>query len=135
MPLTPAPWTPFTKPLSEARIAVLTTGGIHLAHQEAFDVDGDTSYRVIPMDTPLEDFRVAHTHYDTVGVAEDVDAVFAIHRLQELAAESIVGQVQDPTYSFMGYIRDVAGLMEVSAPEVAQQLKDDGVDGVIIGTT
>ena len=130
-----APWAPFNKSLADARIAVMTTGGIHLAHQDAFDVDGDHSYREIPLDTPLEDFRVAHTHYDTVGVAEDVDAVFAIHRLQELAAEGIVGEAQNPTYSFMGYIRDVAGLMEVSAPEVAQRLKDDGVDGVVIGTT
>lgn len=130
-----APWAPFNKSLSQARIAVMTTGGIHLAHQEAFDVDGDHSYREIPLDTPLEDFRVAHTHYDTNGVAEDVDAVFAIHRLQELAAEGIVGEAQSPTYSFMGYIRDVAGLMEVSAPDVAQRLKADGVDGVVIGTT
>ena len=130
-----APWAPFTKSLADARIAVLTTGGIHLAHQEAFDVDGDHSYREIPLDTPLEDFRVAHTHYDTVGVAEDVDAVFAIHRLQELAFEGVVGEAQSPTYSFMGYIRDVAGLMEVSAPDVAQRLKADGVDGVVIGTT
>ena len=130
-----APWAPFAKPLSQARFAVMTTGGIHLAHQDAFDVDGDHSYREIPLDTPLEDFRVAHTHYDTNGVAEDVDAVFAIHRLQELAAEGIVGEAHSPTYSFMGYIRDVAGLMEVSAPEVAQQLKADGVDGVVIGTT
>ncbi|MDE2938481.1 MAG: glycine/sarcosine/betaine reductase selenoprotein B family protein [Chloroflexota bacterium] len=130
-----APWAPFAKSLSEARIAVMTTGGIHLAHQEAFDVDGDHSYREIPLDTPLEDFRVAHTHYDTNGVAEDVDAVFAIHRLQELAAEGIVGEAHSPTYSFMGYIRDVAGLMEVSAPDVAQRLKADGVDGVVIGTT
>ena len=130
-----APWAPFPKSLSEARIAVMTTGGIHLAHQEAFDVDGDHSYREIPLDTPLEDFRVAHTHYDTNGVAEDVDAVFAIHRLQELAAEGIVGEAHSPTYSFMGYIRDVAGLMEVSAPDVAQRLKADGVDGVVIGTT
>ena len=130
-----APWAPFAKSLSEARIAVMTTGGIHLAHQEAFDVDGDHSYREIPLDTPLEDFRVAHTHYDTNGVAEDVDAVFAIHRLQELAAEGIVGEAHSPTYSFMGYIRDVAGLMEVSAPDVAQRLKADDVDGVVIGTT
>ncbi|MCY4366423.1 MAG: glycine/sarcosine/betaine reductase selenoprotein B family protein [Chloroflexi bacterium] len=130
-----APWAPFTKSLSQARIAVLTTGGIHTCDQEPFNVDGDHSYREIPLDTPLEDFRVAHTHYDTVGVAEDVDAVFAIHRLQELAAEGVVGEAQSPTYSFMGYIRDVAGLIEVTAPEVAQRLKDEEVDGAVIGTT
>ncbi len=130
-----APWTPFTKPLADARIAVLTTGGIHTSDQEPFDVDGDWSYREIPLDTPLEDFRVSHSHYDTNGVAADVDAVLPIHRLRDLAAEGIIGQAQDPTFSFMGFIPDVAGLMEVSAPEVAGRLKDDGVDGVVIGTT
>ncbi len=130
-----APWSPFTKPLSQARIAVLTTGGIYVDGQQPFNVDGDWSYRAIPLDTPLEDFRVAHTHYDTTGVAEDVDAVFPIHRLQELAAAGRVGQAHSPTLSFMGYIYDVAGLIEVSAPEAAQRLKDEGVDGAVIGTT
>ena len=129
------PWSPFTKPLSEARIAVLTTGGIHTCDQEPFNVDGDWSYREIHLDTPLEDFRVAHTHYDTNGVAEDPDSVFAIHRLQELAEEGIVGEAHSPTFSFMGYIYDVAGLIEVTAPEVAQRLKDEQVDGAVIGTT
>ena len=131
----PLPGRPSPSPLAQARIAVLTTGGIHTCDQEPFNVDGDWSYREIPLDTPLEDFRVAHTHYDTNGVAEDVDAVFAIHRLQELADEGIVGEAHSPTYSFMGYIYDVAGLIEVSAPEVAQRLKDEEVDGAVIGTT
>ena len=129
------PWTPFTKPLAQAKIATLTTGGIFVEGQQPFDTDGDWSFREIPLDTPLEDFRVAHTHYDINGVAEDIDAVLPIHRLQELADEGIIGAAQSPTYGFMGYIPDVAGLMEVSAPEVAQKLKDDGVDGVVIGTT
>ena len=129
------PWAPFTKSLSDARIAVLTTGGIHTCDQDPFNVDGDWSYREIHLDTPLEDFRVAHTHYDTNGVAEDVDSVFAIHRLKELADEGIVGEAHSPTFSFMGYIYDVAGLIEVTAPEVAQRLKDEQVDGAVIGTT
>ena len=78
---------------------------------------------------------MAHTHYDTTGVAEDVDAVFPLHRLQELAAEGMVGEAHSPAFSFMGYIYDVAGLIEVSAPEVAQRLKDAEVDGAVIGTT
>ena len=74
------PWTPFTKPLSESRIAVLTTGGIYIEGRPPFDVEGDWSFREVPLNTPLDRFRVAHTHYDTQGVAEDVDTVFAIHR-------------------------------------------------------
>ena len=130
-----APWAPFNKPLSQARIAALTTGGIYVEGQQPFNVDGDWSYREIPLDTPPEQFRVAHTHYDTTGVAEDIDAVLPIHRLKELEAAGIVGQANSPTFSFMGYIYDVAGLIEISAPEVARRLKAEGVDGVVIGTT
>ena len=68
-------------------------------------------------------------------MAEDVDSVFAIHRLQQLVEEGTVGGAHSPTFSFMGYIYDVAGLIEVTAPEVAQRLKDEAVDGAVIGTT
>lgn len=103
--------------------------------QQPFDTDGDCSYREIPLDTPLDQLRVAHTHYDTTGVAEDVDSVLAIHRLLELEAEGIVGKAQTPTYSLMGYIPDPANLIDATCPEVAARLKADEVDGVVIGTT
>ena len=130
-----APWSPFKKRLSESKVAVMTTGGVYVEGQQPFDTDGDWSFREIPLDTPLDQLRVAHTHYDTEGVAEDVDTVLAMHRLLELEAEGIVGEALTPTYSFMGYIPDPSGLIEVTGPEVADRLKDDGVDGVVIGTT
>ncbi len=130
-----SPWSPFKKRLSESKVAVMTTGGVYVEGQQPFDTDGDWSFREIPLDTPLDQLRVAHTHYDTTGVAEDVDAVLAMHRLLDLEAEGIVREAQTPTYSLMGYIPDPSGLIEVTGPEVAGRLKDDGVDGVVIGTT
>ena len=130
-----APWAPFTKPLSEARITLLSTGGIYVEGQAPFDVTGDWSFREIPLGSPLDRFRVAHTHYDTTGVAEDVDAVLAIHRLQELEAEGMIGEAVSPAYSFMGYIPDPSGLIEATAPEVGERLKEAKVDGAVIGTT
>ena len=130
-----APWAPFTKPLSEARITLLSTGGIYVEGQAPFDVTGDWSFREIPLGSPLDRFRVAHTHYDTTGVAEDVDAVLAIHRLQELEAEGMIGEAVSPAYSFMGYIPDPSGLIEATAPEVGERLREAKVDGAVIGTT
>ena len=77
-----APWAPFKKRLSESKVAVLTTGGIYVEGQEPFNTDGDWSFREIPLDTPLDQLRLAHTHYDTVGVADAVDALLAIHPLR-----------------------------------------------------
>jgi D-proline reductase (dithiol) PrdB len=114
---------------------VLSTGGVYIEGQKPFDTDGDWSYREIPLDTPLDQLRVAHTHYDTTGVAEYVDSVLAMHRLQELVSDGMVGEALTPTYSFMGFIPDPSGLMEVTGPEVAWRLKEDGGDGVVIGTT
>ena len=113
----------------------MTTVGVYVEGQKPFDTDGDWSFREFSLDTPLDQLRIAHTHYDTNGVAKDVDAVLAIHRLLEMQAEGMVGEVLTPTYSFMGYIPEPSGLIEVTAPEVAGRLKDEGVDGVIIGTT
>ncbi len=129
------PWSPFSKRLSESKVAVLTTGGVYVEGQEPFNTDGDWSYREIDLATPLDQLRVAHTHYDTAGVAEDVDSVLAMHRLQEMVSDGMVGEALTPTYSFMGYIPDPSGLMEVTGPEVAGRLKEEGVDGVVIGTT
>ena len=130
-----APWAPFKKRLSESKIAVMTTGGVYVEGQKPFETDGDWSFREISLDTPLDQLRIAHTHHDTSGVADDVDAVLDIHSLLEMQAEGMVGEVLTPTYSFMGYIPEPSGLIEVTAPEVAGRLKDEGVDGVIIGTT
>jgi D-proline reductase (dithiol) PrdB len=129
------PGPPFTKPLSGARIAVLTTGGIYVEGQTPFDVTGDWSFREIPLDSPSDRFRVAHTHYDTTGVTGDVDAVLAIHRLLEMEAEGVIREAMSPAYSFMGYIPDPSGFIEVTAPEVGERLKEAKADGAAIGTT
>ena len=68
-------------------------------------------------------------------MAEDVDSVLAIHRLQEMVRDGMVAEALTPTYSFMGYIPDPSKLTEITAPEVADRLKENGVDGVVIGTT
>ena len=83
----------------------------------------------------MDQLRVAHIHYDTNGVAVDVGSVLAMHRLLDMEAEGMVGEALTPTYSFMGYISDPSDLMEVTGPGVAGRLTEDGVDGVVIGTT
>ena len=101
----------------------------------AIQTETDHTFRVLPIDTPRDKFRVAHVHYDTNGVLEDINTVFPIDILKELAAESSIGSVADTNYGFMGFIPRPEGLISESAPEVARRLKAEGVDAVLIPTT
>ncbi len=133
-----APWAPLRRPLREATVALISTGGVYVREQqEAFNTDGDISYRVIPSDTSRERLGIAHTHYDTSGALRDINVVFPYERMRELEEEGVIGAFADACYAFMGFIPRplVPALMEESAPEVARRLQADGVDAVLIGTT
>ena len=70
-------------------------------------------------------------HFDRTGFREDVNLVFPIDRLRELAREGVVGSVADYHYSLMG-----AGWLpeqiEPTMRELARLLREDGVDAVCL---
>ena len=120
------------KPLSESRLALVTTGGVHMPDQARFDIDdpaGDCSYREIP--TGTEKLTWTHAYYRP-DEGSDLDAIFPLWTLRELEEERIVGELNQRHFSFMGAIHDPGPLIEQSAPEVAEKLADDGVDAVLL---
>ncbi len=61
------PLTPFRKPLRDCRVALITTGGVHLHAQPPYnmaDSRGDPSYRIIPAGTLFSDLTITHNYYD-----------------------------------------------------------------------
>lgn len=120
------------KPLDECRLALVTTGGVHLPDAQRFDIDdpsGDCSYREIP--TAAEALTWTHAYYRP-DEGTDLDAVFPLQTLRGLVAEGVVGEPNARHFSFMGAIHDPAPLVEETAPEVARKLVDDGVDVVLL---
>ncbi|MBX6762465.1 MAG: glycine/betaine/sarcosine/D-proline family reductase selenoprotein B [Rubrobacteraceae bacterium] len=122
------------KPLSECRVALVSTGGVHLPEQPRFDIDdpaGDCSYREIP--AGAEELTWTHAYYPRPGrPAEDLDSVFPLWTLRKLAEEGVVGELNRRHFSFMGAIHDPAPLAEETAPEVAGRLLRDAVDAVLL---
>jgi D-proline reductase (dithiol) PrdB len=120
------------KPLRECRLALVTTGGVHLPFQPRFDIDdplGDCSYREIPNDAET----LTWTHaYHAPDRGADIDSVFPLWTLWELTAEKVVGELNHRHFSFMGAIHDPGPLVEGTAPEVARKLSEDGVDAVLL---
>ena len=128
----PVPCAPLRKPLAEARLALVTTAGLHLPEQPPFDNDkrgGDTSYRLIPNDADVATLRESHRSetFDHAGVQADPNLAFPLDRLREMKLSLAPRHL-----SFMGSITAPGRLMKESAPEAAQLLVDDGVEAALL---
>ena len=120
------------RPLPESRLALVTTGGVHLPGQPRFDIDdtaGDCSYREIPTDA--ENLTWTHA-YHRPDEGSDLDAVFPLWTLRGLVSSGEVGALNHRHFSFMGAIHDPGPLRERTAPEVAEKLVGDRVDAVLL---
>ena len=122
-------------PLSDLKLALVTTAGAHLGSQEPFHVQttaGDPSYRLIPNDVDLADIRFTHTHYDTASAEQDPNCVLPIDALNRAAEEGRIGAVSQVHIGMMGFNPDPTPLADNSGPEVAGRLRDSGVDAVVL---
>jgi D-proline reductase (dithiol) PrdB len=137
----PIPWTPLSKPLSEARFSLATTAGIYVKGVEApFDAErekrepmwGDPTYRRIPRDARQEQMGASHLHLNHRDMLEDMNTVLPVHRFLELEAEGLIGSLAPTSYSFMGYQPNTTEWREHYGPEVAGLMKDEAVDAVLL---
>ena len=132
----PIPWTPLAKPLSEARVALISTAAVACLADRPFDQEGerrnpwwgDPSHRVIPRTTSTGGARVYHLHIDPRPAERDLDCVLPLRRLDELVQERVVGSSADDHYSIMGYLLDTAELTGATAPAIAAALSAQEVD-------
>jgi D-proline reductase (dithiol) PrdB len=117
--------------LGKRRIAVVTSAGLVTRGERPF-VSGDADYRVLPGDTAADKLLMTHVsvNFDRTGFQRDVNVVYPLDRLREMASEGEIGSVAATHYSFMG-ASDPRG-MEGNARTVAGRLKADRVDGVLL---
>jgi len=119
-------------PLAQAKVAIVTSAALHRASDTAF-AQNDTSYRSIPREA--RDLVLGHwsPNFDRAGFTEDLNVVFPIDRLEELATQRVIGSVADRHYSFAGnQPDDLATIIHDSGPAAAAELKADGVDVVLL---
>lgn len=126
---TVVPDVPFTPAPPNPRVALISTAGLHLDDQPPFDRDtpaGDCSFRRIRVDDDLSRLRVCWDREQQQAANQDLNAAFPLELLREL------GDVATTHYSFSGAIPDPRPLLESTGPAVAAELKEDGVDAVVI---
>lgn len=120
-------------PFNRRRVAIITTAGIHCQTDRPFgDSAADVDYRVIPGDVAAGDLVMSHVsvNFDRTGFQQDINVVFPIDRLKELAAEGVIGEVADFHYSFMG--APPPRSLEPKARQLAGMLRQDRVDAALL---
>lgn len=131
--LDPVPCATLVKPISECRVALVTSAGLVAPGDAEFDQNargGDFSFRVIHRGTDVQSLTESHRSdtFDHDGIEADKNLALPLDRLEELATDGIIGEVAPRHLSFMGSITAPGRLVKTSAPEAASLLVEDGVD-------
>jgi D-proline reductase (dithiol) PrdB len=120
------------KKLAQRRVAIVSTAGLHARGDRPFG-SGGMDYRVIPGDIVSNELVMSHmsVNFDRSGFQEDWNVAFPLDRLQALARDKVIGSAAAFHYSFMGAVSPVTRY-EPKAQELAQLLRGDGVDAVLL---
>ena len=135
LPVYEFPEVPFTAPpsLPDARVAIVTTAGLRTEGTLLWE-RGDEGFAVLPAES--RQVRMAHAsqNFDRSGFMADMNVVYPIDRLAELAAAGTIGSVAPRNLSFMGAQADhrLSTMRLDSGPAAASLLRDDGVDVVLL---
>jgi D-proline reductase (dithiol) PrdB len=124
------------RPLPQARVGVVTAGGIHLVRDEPFDMhdpEGDASFRIVPRGTDAKQLRITHDYYDHTAADRDYNCVLPLARLEELAGAGIIGEVGPRHVGMMGHLSgaQLGMLVDRTAEAMADVFVEDQVDLVL----
>lgn len=133
-----APGAPI-KDLSQAKIALVTSGGIvpkgNPDKIESSSASKFGKYSLVGInDLTEENHETAHGGYDPVYANEDADRVLPLDVLREFEAQGVIGKLHDYWYATVGNGTSVANAKKYAA-EIAKELLADGVQGVILTST
>lgn len=133
VPVTPPPvWAPVTKPLSEMKVAIATAAGVHHKHDKRFNLSGDFTFRIVTDDMPSSELMVSHGGYDNSDVNKDINCMFPIDPLHQLAKDGVIGSVSGLHIGFMGGGGNQEKFKNETGPEIARILKEHEVDAVVL---
>ena len=123
---TPAP------PLADAVVAIVTTAGLQRPGETGWAA-GDQSFRMFEREE--RDLITSHVspNFDRTAITADLNAVYPIDRLEEMAAEGVIKSVAARHASFMGAQMDMLSTIRLdSGPAAAVALKAGGANVVVL---
>ena len=125
------PFTPFQGRLEDATVCIVSTAGVRTKDDPPFNTEGDTSWRVIPAEAEGKDLRYDDSHYDHACVDRDMNCVFPLDRVRELAAEGRVGGLTARHFS-LGYSQALRELRERTIPDLVREIDRERPAAVLL---
>lgn len=128
------------KDLSKAKVAVMTSGGLvppgNPDKLEALSASKWVAYSKDDFGGSFKDMKgeVAHGGYDPAFGNENPNRVLPADAMEELEKRGVIGEFYDKLYVTVGNCMDVAKATKYGK-EMAEKLKEDGVDAVVLTST
>lgn len=129
-----APFTPLRKPLAQCAVTMLTSGGVSERAVPGFDPFARNDFRLDRIDSafPSDGFKIDDSYYPHDDAERDINCIFAIDRLRELARAGEIGSVTPHFWSgFMGRTYMRTRLLQEEAPAFARRLAEEGTDVLV----
>lgn len=130
---------PAVKDLANAKIALVTSGGIvPKGNPDKIESSSASKYGKYSIagvtDLTAETYETAHGGYDPVYANEDADRVLPVDALRQLEKEGKIGSLHEYFYTTTGNGTSVANSKQF-ASTFAKELIADGVTAVILTST
>ena len=135
----PVPMPPAVKDLSKAKVAIVTDGGLvpkgnpdkiarmAATNWGAYDIKDAAGLQG-------KDYEISHGGYDGRYVQEDPDRLVPVDVLREMEQAGTIGKLHDQFLSTSGLANPLTNSRRLGR-EMAEKLKRDGVDAVILTST
>jgi len=132
---TETPWSPLRIPLSEVRLAVVSTAGLFRKGIDAPFMDtaeGDPQVIQLPSNIDPKSLDTAHTHIPQEPVRADVNVALPFDHLRDLVKEKKIGSLALRFFSFVGYQTRADAVALEMAPNIAAAMVQDKVTLALI---
>jgi D-proline reductase (dithiol) PrdB len=125
------PFTPFRRKLEESTICLVTTAAVRHKDDKPFNTEGDSSFRVIRSESTGAELTYDDAHFSHECADNDINCIFPIDRLTELAREGRIGGLAEQHFS-MGFSQALRELRETTVPAIARAVDQVRPDAVLL---
>jgi len=117
--------------LAQRKIAMVSSAALIRRGDKTFPI-GSGEARAVPGSWYNGDILMSHVsiNFDRAGFQRDINVVYPIDRLREMAADGVIGGVVETHYTVMGSTDPAA--MADAADHIAAALHAEGCTGVLL---